>query len=132
MSDVTDLFEGRLSPIQFVEKEWANATHLVANLPAEVKPLGQALLGDAQAVLSAAEGWTGTAVAAYISAQGANLQTEVLNLLSGMGLGASGKAAEQDAYTAAMKLLLALVANTVVSFQNANAPAAPAPAGEGA
>lgn len=126
MSDITELFEGKLSPVAFIEKEWANATHLVENLPAEVKPLGQALLGDAQAALSAAEDWAGTAVSAFISANGANLQTEILNLLSGLGLSAGGKAAEQDAYTAALKLLQALVANTVVSFQNANAPQAPA------
>jgi hypothetical protein len=130
MSDITDLFEGRISPLQFVAKEWAAAAHLVEGLPAEVRPLGQALLSDAQAAVTAAEGWTGTAVSAFLSANAQGLQTEVLNLLSGLGaVGAPVTAATQDVLTAALKLLLALVAHTVVSFQQANAPAAAGPPG---
>lgn len=127
MSDITDLFEGKLTPVAFIQKEWTNALHLVDHLPEEVQPLGQALLKDAEAVVSAAEDWAGTAVSAYLAKNGANLQTEILNLLSGLGAGGSQTtAAAQDTLTAALKLLLALVAHSVVSFQSANAPAAPA------
>src|SRR5262249_18610664 len=105
MSDLAQLFEGKLTPLQFIEKEWANAVHLVEQLPAEVRPLGQALLSDAQAALSAAEAWTGTAVSAFLSANGGNLQTEILNLLSGLGAGAPERAAAQDILAAALKLL---------------------------
>lgn len=136
MSDISELFEGRLSPLQFIAKEWAGAAHLVEQLPQEVRPLGQALLDDAQAALSAAEAWTGTAVSSFLSANGEALQTEILNLLSGLGAaGAPARAATQDVLTAALKLLVALVAHTVVAFQAANAPTgspAAAPAGPAA
>lgn len=129
MSDITALFEGKLSLVDFIAKEWSAAAHLVEQLPAEVQPLGQALLGDAEAALSAAEEWTGTAVSAFLSANAGSLQTEILNLLSGLGAGAAVGAATQDVLTAALKLLTALVADTVVAFQGANAPQeSPAPA----
>jgi hypothetical protein len=68
--------------------------------------------------------WTGTAVSAFLSANAQDLETQVLNLLSGLGAaGAPVTAAAQDVLTAALKLLLALVANAVVAFQQANAPA---------
>jgi hypothetical protein len=51
-------------------------------------------------------------------------------LLSGLGASAAPvSAAAQDVLTAALKLLLALVANTVVSYQQANAPGAGASGG---
>jgi hypothetical protein len=130
MSDVSQLFSGRLSPLEFIAKEWAAAARLVEALPAEVRPLGEALLGDAEAAVTAAEAWTGTAVSAFLSANAGGLQTEILNLLSGLGAGAAPvSAAAQDVLAAALKLLLALVANTVVSFQQANTPAGPAAGG---
>ena len=126
-SDVSQLFSGQISPLEFIAKEWAAAARLVETLPAEVRPLGEALLGDAEAAVTAAEAWTGTAVFAFLSANGQALQTEILNLLSGLGAGAAPvSAATQDVLTAALKLLLALVANTVVSYQQANAPGAAA------
>lgn len=125
MSDIAQLFEGKLSPAAFIAKEWAAAARLVEALPAEIQPLGHALLGDAEAALGAAEAWAGTAVSAYLSANGQALQTEIYNLLSGLGL-ASGLAgaASQDVAAAALKLLQALVADAVIAFQAANAPAA--------
>lgn len=128
MSDISQLFEGKLSPAEFIAKEWAAAAHLVEQLPAEVRPLGQALIGEAEAALSAAEEWTGTAISAFLSANGQALQGEILNLLSALGLsGAPVSAATQDVLTAALKLLLALVADTVMAFQAANAPAGSTP-----
>ena len=130
MSDVSLLFSGKLTPAQFIAKEWANALHLVDALPAEIQPLGKDLITDAEAAVTAAEGWTGTAIAAFLSANSSGLETEILNLLSGLGASTGPfKAASQDVMTATLKLLLALVAHVVMSFQTANAPSAP-PAAE--
>jgi hypothetical protein len=121
MSDITLLFEGKLTPLAFIEKEWANASALVDKLPTEARPLAQTLLADAGAALSAAESWAGTAAAAYLAAHGSTLQSEILNLLSGLGAGGSPfAAATQDVLAAALKLLQALVADAVVAFQAAN------------
>lgn len=128
MSDVTELFSGKLSPTAFIEKEWANAMHLADNLPADIQPLAQAVVADAKVVIADAAEFAGTAISAYIASNGGNLGTEVLNLISGaMGGADPTSAAAQDTVKAVTALLQGIVQHGVMSFVSATAPPAPAP-----
>lgn len=125
MSDIQDLFRGRLSFDQFVEKEWANLEHLVGALPAEIRPAAEAGVKDLQAVVSAAAGLAGSAVSSFVAGASGDLETEVLNILSGLTGGDKAiNAATQDALANAARILNAVVANAVLRFQQASTPAA--------
>lgn len=134
MSDITDLFEGKdgTNPITAVEtfakKEWANLLAFNAKLPADLKPLADGALADTQTVLVDAVEWGGTALSAYISANGDKLASEVVNLLQGATAGTTiTSAAGQTAVQGVTKLILGVVAHAITDFVNAASPAAPAP-----
>jgi hypothetical protein len=124
MSDIQDLFRGRLSFTQFVEKEWGNLDHLVARLPSDVAPIAKAGVDDLKVVVSVGAGLAGSAVSAFVAGATGNLETEVLNILSGVTGGNSTiNAATQDGINQASKIIQAVIANAVLKFQQATAPA---------
>lgn len=124
MSDLTDLFEGKLKPEDFVQKEWNNLLHLIQGLPADLKPAADVVIADAKIVVDAGAQWAGTAVAGYIAANSDKLKQEVVNLVSAVMAGSSPTSvAAQDLIDAVSKLLLALVQHEVLAVVNAQLPA---------
>ena len=123
MSDIQDLFRGRLSFPAFVEKEWANLDHLVAKLPAEIAPAAETAVNDLKTVVTTAAGLAGGAVSSFVAGAAGNLETEVLNILSGVTGGNTViNAATQDGLNAAAQIIQAIIANAVLKFQQASAP----------
>jgi hypothetical protein len=122
MSDVTELFEGKITPQAFIAKEWSALTDLGAKLPANVQPAFNAGVADLQEMLSAVEGYAGTFTSAIVSSAADEFQAKVLNLLSAVTGGNVTSAAGQDALKSVTALLQGLIADAVASFQAANAP----------
>jgi hypothetical protein len=78
-------------------------------------------------VITDAAQFAGTAISAYLAANGGGLATEVLNLVSGaMGGATPTSAAAQDTVKAVTALLQGIVQHGVMSFVSATAPPAPA------
>lgn len=129
MSDITDLFEGRMGkdPVvaveTFAKKEWNNLNSFIAKLPADLKPVAQEAMDDTKVVLVDAAEWSGTAFSAYVAANGDKLAGEVVNLLQGAMAGSSVTSlAGQTAVQAMTKLVQALVAHALTDFVNAATP----------
>lgn len=125
MSDLTDLFSGRMTLAQFAAKETANVQHLVSQAPAEIQPAVQTFIDDSRAVLTTGADWAGTAVAGVIAAEGDAIKTTVVAALSKLGLNGPVTAATQDGFSAASAVLQAMVAHWVVEFKTATSPPPP-------
>lgn len=125
MSDLTQLFEGKISPEEFISKEWGQFVGLIEKLPAEVQPVAKQIVTDLSSALHGVSGEVGSAISAYIAAHGTQIIADVQMLLQGAGLSTATGPALADALQAAVALLTALVAHAVATFNNATpAPAA--------
>lgn len=125
MSDLTQLFEGKLSPEEFIAKEWGHFVALVEKLPAEVQPIANQLVSALSNTLHSAAGEAGGAIAAYVAAHGNQIIADIQTLLQGAGLSTATGPALADALQAVVALLTALVAHAVATFNSATpAPAA--------
>jgi hypothetical protein len=125
MSDISQLFEGKISPQDFIAKEWSQFVGLIEKLPAEVQPVAKQIVADLSNALHGVAGEAGSAISAYIAAHASQIVADVQMLLEGAGLSTATGPALADALQAAVALLTALVAHAVATFNNATpAPAA--------